>query len=40
MRWVENGTALDELIATKFAADNPWEGVLMQRPLCVFPKEA
>lgn len=40
IRWVENGTAPDELVATKFVDDNRGEGVLMQRPLCVFPKEA
>lgn len=39
MAWVENGTAVDEIVATtwKTAAD-PSSGVLRQRPLCPYPK--
>ncbi|KXX74571.1 putative feruloyl esterase B-2 [Madurella mycetomatis] len=39
MAWVENGTAVDEIVATtwKRMAD-PSSGVLRQRPLCPYPK--
>ena len=40
MRWVENGTAPDQIIATKFVNDTPAMGVARQRPLCPFPKQA
>ncbi|KAH8882426.1 feruloyl esterase B precursor [Thozetella sp. PMI_491] len=40
MRWVENGTAPDQLIATKFVNDSVSAGVELQRPLCVYPKQA
>ncbi|KAI9742102.1 MAG: hypothetical protein M1834_000492 [Cirrosporium novae-zelandiae] len=40
MAWVENGTAPDEIIATKWYNDTPANGVYRQRPLCVFPKQA
>ncbi|THZ86515.1 tannase and feruloyl esterase [Aureobasidium pullulans] len=39
MRWVENGTAPERLIATKYNEDNPAKGVYRQRPLCPFPKQ-
>jgi len=37
--WVENGTAPDTIVATKFVNDTP-PAVQMTRPLCVFPKVA
>jgi feruloyl esterase len=40
MRWVENGTAPDQIIGTKFTGDNAAAGVERQRPLCVYPKQA
>ena len=38
--WVEQGTAPDQIIATKYVKDNPANGIAFQRPLCVFPKLA
>ncbi|KAJ9660978.1 hypothetical protein H2201_006706 [Coniosporium apollinis] len=41
MQWTENGVPVDELIATKFRNDtNPAAGVLRQRPLCPYPRQA
>ncbi|KAH8801768.1 putative ferulic acid Esterase/Feruloyl esterase [Xylogone sp. PMI_703] len=40
MDWVENGVAPDEIIATKFTNDKVEDGVLRQRPLCPYPKQA
>jgi pimeloyl-ACP methyl ester carboxylesterase len=40
MRWVEQGIAPDRIIATKYVNDNPAQGVLRTRPLCVYPKVA
>ena len=37
MRWVEDGAAPGQIIATKFADDSVSRGVSMQRPLCVYP---
>ena len=40
-RWVENGTAPGEIIATKYKADgNPASGVLRTRPICPHPQVA
>jgi feruloyl esterase len=39
MRWVENGTAPEKLIATKYKDDTPAKGVYRQRPLCPFPSK-
>ena len=39
INWVENGTAPDAVIATKYVNDTP-PNVQMTRPLCVFPKIA
>jgi len=40
-QWVEQGTAPDKLIATKYASDlNPTQGVKMTRPLCPYPQIA
>ena len=38
-RWVEKGTAPDQIIATGFDGD-PAKGVVMTRPLCPYPEEA
>jgi feruloyl esterase len=38
--WVEQGRAPDKLIATKFVADDPKQGVQLQRPLYPYPAEA
>jgi hypothetical protein len=40
VQWVEQGTAPERIVATKFAGDNPANGVLMTRPLCAFPEFA
>lgn len=40
MQWVEKGIAPDELIATRFVDDDVTKGVDIQRPLCVYPKQA
>ncbi|KAH8664207.1 feruloyl esterase B precursor [Xylariales sp. PMI_506] len=40
MRWVENGTAPEKIIATKFVNDSAAQGVQNQRPLCVYPEQA
>ena len=40
MRWVENGTAPDMIVATKFENDSPTGSVVSQRPLCPFPQIA
>ena len=39
-RWVERGTPPSKLIATKYAGDNPAGSIVMQRPVCPYPKEA
>lgn len=38
--WVEQGIGPDGIIATKFANDNPANGVLRTMPLCKFPEQA
>ena len=40
VRWVEQGQAPEQIVATKFNGDNPANGVLMTRPLCPFPSFA
>ncbi|KAJ5640917.1 tannase and feruloyl esterase [Penicillium herquei] len=40
MAWVENGTAPDYLIPTKWWNDNPDDGVEIQRPICSYPELA
>lgn len=40
MDWVENGTAPDSIIATKYANDTKHDVVSRQRPLCMYPKQA
>src|SRR5882762_1813665 len=39
-RWVERGKPPSKLIATKYAGGNPAAGVVMQRPVCPYPKAA
>ncbi|KAJ5938993.1 ferulic acid Esterase/Feruloyl esterase [Penicillium verhagenii] len=39
MDWVENGVAVDKIVATKFKNDDPSQGVVRQRPLCPYPKK-
>ena len=39
-RWVETGTAPDQIIATRFVDNNPAKGVQMTRPLCPYPEVA
>ena len=40
MRWVEQGKAPDQIVATKYQDDDPAKPVLRTRPLCVYPKVA
>ena len=40
VRWAEQGEAPQRILATKFAGDNPANGVAMTRPLCPFPQFA
>lgn len=40
MDWVENGTVVDEIVATKFVDEDITKGVERQRPLCMYPKQA
>jgi len=39
-RWVEQGTAPEEIIATHYVNNDPASGVQFQRPLCPFPQVA
>ena len=39
-QWVEAGTAPGTLTATKFVGDDETKGVVMTRPLCVYPAVA
>lgn len=38
VRWVEQGDAPEQIIATKFVNDNPAAGVAFTRPLCPYPQ--
>ena len=40
MAWVENGTAPDSIIATKFQGDTNKNVVVNQRPICAYPNLA
>ncbi|KAF2728209.1 feruloyl esterase B precursor [Polyplosphaeria fusca] len=40
MRWVEGGQAPDYIIGTKYTNELTQTGVLRQRPLCMYPKQA
>ena len=39
-KWVERGVAPSQIIATKYAGDDPANGVQSTRPLCVYPQVA
>ncbi len=39
-RWVENGTAPEKVVATKFVDGDAKKGVAFQRPLCAYPQVA
>jgi feruloyl esterase len=39
-QWVETGTPPEKLIATKYQGDDPTKPVVMQRPICPYPKRA
>jgi len=39
-QWVEHGVAPTQIIATKYVKDDPKQGIVMQRPLCLYPQEA
>ena len=38
--WVENGTAPDHIIGTKYVDERTQKDVMRQRPLCMYPKQA
>ncbi|KAI0752650.1 Tannase/feruloyl esterase [Daedaleopsis nitida] len=38
--WVERGTVVDEIVATRFVDDVIEKGVERQRPICAYPKQA
>lgn len=40
MAWVENGTAPNDIIATKWKNDTSTDEVLRQRPICHYPHQA
>lgn len=40
MRWTENGTAPEHIVATKWVNDTLHDDVLRQRPLCPYPRIA
>jgi hypothetical protein len=39
-RWVDQGIAPQQIIATKYVNDDPASGIAFQRPLCTFPQVA
>ena len=39
IKWVEEGTAPDQLVAVKYIDDDVSSGVNFTRPLCAFPSE-
>ena len=40
MNWVENGTAPEDIIASKWNNNTVENGLLMQRPICPYPQKA
>lgn len=38
--WVEQGTAPEQILATKYVNDNPSQGIVRTMPLCKFPQQA
>lgn len=39
-RWVENGAAPSQIVATKYVSNTPAKGIAFQRPLCPYPQKA
>jgi len=39
-KWVEEGVAPKQIVATKYVDDDPAKGVVMTRPLCPYPQTA
>jgi len=39
-KWVEGGTAPEQIVATKYVNDDPSQGVARTMPLCKFPQQA
>jgi hypothetical protein len=39
-KWVEDGVAPKQIVATKYVDDDPAKGVVMTRPLCPYPQTA
>jgi feruloyl esterase len=39
-KWVEEGVAPQQIVATKYVDDDPAKGVVMTRPLCPYPQTA
>lgn len=39
-RWVEEGKAPERIVAVKWVNDDPAQGIVRTRPLCVYPKVA
>jgi feruloyl esterase len=39
-QWVEQGTAPQRIVATKYNNDNPGKGIAFSRPLCPYPQVA
>jgi len=39
-KWVEEGVAPKQIVATKYLDDDPAKGVTMTRPLCSYPQTA
>jgi hypothetical protein len=39
-KWVEEGVAPKQIVATKYVDDDPAKGVTMTRPLCPYPQSA
>lgn len=40
VRWVEDGVAPEQIVATQYKDGNPASGIERQRPLCAYPKVA
>jgi feruloyl esterase len=40
IRWVEDGVAPTQVVATKYVDGTPAKGIAMKRPLCAYPQKA
>ncbi|KAF2477627.1 feruloyl esterase B precursor [Lindgomyces ingoldianus] len=40
MAWVENGTAPEQIVGTKYVNETTHDKVMRQRPLCMYPRQA